>query len=67
MGVKKNFLLTNRTQQPVEGPLPDRLRGGSVELAGDVKPLGVGVDAELDRGEKFSSLGFSIGIRRLSG
>ncbi len=28
--------------------LLDRLRGAPVELATDVKPLGVGVDAELD-------------------
>jgi hypothetical protein len=45
---KGNFSLTIRTQQSVEAHLLDRLRGCSVELPGDVKPLGVGVDAELD-------------------
>ena len=46
----------NKTQQPAEGHLLDRLGRGAVKLAGDVKPLGVGVDAELDRGGEFSRM-----------
>lgn len=46
--------LDTTKQQSVEGHLLDRLRGGSVELATDVKPLGVGTDfvtkLELDSG-----------------
>ena len=42
------LLFSHKTEQSVEGHFLDRLRGGSVELATDVKPLGVGVDSELD-------------------
>ena len=44
----KALLFGHEAQQSVEGHLLDRLRGGSVELATDVEPLGVGVDTELD-------------------
>lgn len=42
------LLIGHKTQQSVEGHLLDRLRGGFAKLATDVKPLGMGVDAELD-------------------
>ena len=58
------LLFGHEEQQPVEGHLLDRLRGGSVELATDVKPLGVGVDSELDRGVEFTRIGFCFGIHR---
>ena len=48
----------------VEGHLLDRLRGGSVELATDVEPLGVGVDAELDCGVEFCRIDLCRGIHR---
>ena len=59
--------LASEAQQSVEGHLLDRLRGGSVELTGDVEPLRVGVDAELDRGVEFGRIGFCCSIHRLSG
>lgn len=43
----ESLLLGHEAKQSVEGHLLDRLRGGPVELATDVKPLGVGVDSEL--------------------
>ena len=63
----KALLFGHKTQQPVEGHFLDRLRGGSVELATDVKPLGVGVGAELDCGAEFGRDGFCFGIHRVSG
>ena len=42
-------------------------QSGSVEMATDVKPLGVGVDPELNRGVEFSRIGFCDCIHRLSG
>ena len=56
------LLFGHKTQQSVEGHFLDRLRGGSVELTTDVKPLGVGVDSELDRGVQFSRIGLCMGI-----
>ena len=44
---REALLFGHEAKEAVEGHLLDWLRGGSVELAGDVKPL-VGVDAELD-------------------
>ena len=60
----KSLLLGHEAKEAVEGHLLDRLRGGSVELATDVKPLGVGVDAELDRGVELSRIDLCMGIHR---
>jgi signal transduction histidine kinase len=57
-------IIVDHMQQAIEGHLLDRLRGGPVELAGDVKPLGVSVDAELDRGVEFSRIDLCMGIHR---
>ena len=51
-------LLGNKVQQTLEGHFPHRLRSRPVELPGDVMsgdviPLGVGVDSELDGGVRF--------------
>ena len=64
---REALLFRHKTQQSVEGHLLDRLRGGPVELATDVKPLRVGVDAELDRVVEFGRIGFCFGIHRVSG
>ena len=42
----------------------DRLKGSAVDLSTDVKPLGVGVDPELDRGVEFSKIELCVGIHR---
>lgn len=60
----KSLLFGDEVQQAVEGHLLDRLRGGPVDLAGDVKPLGVGADAELDRGVEFGRMDLCMGIYR---
>lgn len=55
----KALLFGDEVQQAVDAHHLDRLRGGPVELAGDIKPLGVGVDAKLDRGVEWSSVGLT--------
>jgi len=50
--------------QHLEGQLLDRLRGGPVKLETDIKPLGVGVASEFDRGVGFSRIELCMGIRR---
>ena len=58
------LLLGHEAKESVEGQLLDRLRGGAIDLAGGVKPLGVGVDTELDRGVEFSRIDLCIGLHR---
>ena len=48
-------LLRNKVQQTLEGHFPHRLRSRPVELPGDVIPLGVGVDSEIDGGVGFGN------------
>ena len=57
------LLVGHEAKESVEGQLLDRLRGGAIDLAGGVKPLGVGVDTELDRGVEFSRIDLCMGIR----
>jgi hypothetical protein len=52
------LLIDNEAQQRLEGHLLHRLRRGPVEFSGDVIPLRVGVDAELDRVVGFGSFCF---------
>ena len=63
----ESLLLGDEAQEAVEGHLLHRLRGGSVELTGDVESLGVGVDPELDRGLEFSRIGLGGRLHRFSG
>jgi hypothetical protein len=57
----------HQAQEPLNGHLLDWLRGGAVDLPPDVIPLGVGVDAELDRFTGFVRIGFCFRIHWLSG
>ncbi len=61
------LLQADEAQKALEGHLLNGLWRGPVELAGDVKPLGVGVDPKLDRGVEFGRIGFCDCIHRLSG
>ena len=53
------LLFGHEAHKPFEGHLLDRLRRGPVHLPGDVKPLGAGVNSELDRGAGFGRLQFT--------
>jgi hypothetical protein len=66
---RRSLLLGHEAQQPLEGHLLDRLRRCAVDLPADEMPLGVGVDAELDRFTGFGRIGFGFGFgfHRLSG
>lgn len=61
------LLFGHEAQEPLEAHLLDRLRSRSVDLSAHVKPLRVGVDAELDRFAGFVRIGFCFRIHRLSG
>ena len=53
----ESVLPGHEAEQALEGHLLDRLRSGPVELPGDVKPLGVGVDPEFDCFTGFGMIG----------
>ena len=57
----------NEAKQPVERHFLDRLRSGPVNLACHVKPLGMGIDTQLDRRLQFGRISLFFSVHGSSG